>query len=39
MENSEIEDIMKDQKPTDCCLLIYTVSWREGEGEKAATVQ
>lgn len=26
MDNSEIEDIIKEQKPEDCALLIYTVS-------------
>lgn len=25
--NSEIEDIMKEQNPSDCALLIYTVSY------------
>ena len=26
MDNSEVEEIMKKQKPEDCALLIYTVS-------------
>ncbi len=26
MDNSEIDGIIKEQKPEDCALLVYTVS-------------